>query len=60
MATFKPQMMETTSAWCGGASFIECVKLANTYEGTVIRCFRRLDELLKQFGEASKSIGNTV
>lgn len=60
LSTFTPQMMETTYAWCTGASFTEICKIANTYEGTIIRCLRRLDELLKQFAEAAKSIGNTV
>jgi len=34
--------------------------MANTYEGSIIRCLRRLDELLRQLSEAAKSIGNTV
>ena len=28
------------------------------YEGTIIRCLRRLDELISQLVEASKIIGN--
>jgi ATP-dependent RNA helicase DOB1 len=30
----------------------------DVYEGTIIRAFRRLDELLSQMTEASKIIGN--
>lgn len=52
--------MEATYAWCNGASFLEVCKLANTFEGSIIRCLRRLDELLRQLSEAAKSIGNTV
>jgi len=58
LATFKPQLMELTYAWCNGATFSEICKMADVYEGTIIRCLRRLDELLKQFAEAAKSIGN--
>ena len=52
--------MELTYAWCNGSSFSDICKMADVYEGTIIRCLRRLDELLKQFGEAAKSIGNNV
>jgi len=52
--------MEATFAWCNGSSFLEICKIANTYEGSIIRCLRRLDELLRQLSEAAKSIGNTV
>lgn len=29
------------------------------FEGSVIRCFRRLQELLRQMGQAAHAIGNT-
>jgi len=56
---FNPKLMEATYAWCNGSSFLEICKMANTYEGSIIRCLRRLDELLRQLSEAAKSIGNT-
>ena len=44
---FKPDMMELTMLWCGGASFKEvCDEARDIYEGTIIRAFRRLDELI--------------
>lgn len=45
---FAPEMMETTYAWCKGAKFTEICELSETpiFEGTIIRCLRRLDELI--------------
>ena len=40
-------MMEVTFAWCNGATFAEICKMTDTYEGSIIRCLRRIDELLK-------------
>jgi len=59
VAKFKPDMMELTMMWCGGASFKEVSDEArDIYEGTIIRAFRRLDELISQLIESSKIIGN--
>ena len=33
-------------------------KMTNTYEGSLIRLFRRLEELLRQMAEAAKVMGN--
>jgi ATP-dependent RNA helicase DOB1 len=32
--------------------------MTNTYEGSLIRLFRRLEELLRQMGQAAKVMGN--
>lgn len=32
--------------------------MTKTYEGSLIRLFRRLEELLRQMGEAAKVMGN--
>lgn len=32
--------------------------MTNTYEGSLIRLFRRLEELLRQMAEAAKVMGN--
>lgn len=40
--------------------FVEVVKLTPTYEGTVIRVIRRLEELLRQLASASFVIGNAA
>jgi len=52
--------MEVTYAWVNGASFADICKMTQSFEGTIIRTLRRLDELLKDFGKASKIIGNEV
>lgn len=47
VAKFKPDLMELTLLWCGGASFKEVSEEArDIFEGTIIRAFRRLDELI--------------
>lgn len=33
-------------------------KMTNIYEGSLIRLFRRLEELLRQMAEAAKVMGN--
>jgi len=56
---FKPAMMDVVHAWCQGASFAEICKMTDAFEGSVIRCMRRLEELLRQMVQAAKGIGNT-
>jgi len=56
---FQPQMMELVYAWCKGAKFSDICKMTDIFEGSIIRVMRRLEELLRQFANASKSIGNT-
>ena len=34
--------------------------MSDVFEGSIIRCMRRLDEMLKQLADASKTIGNIV
>ncbi len=59
VAKFKPDMMEITYQWCCGRSFADICTMTEIYEGTIIRCLRRLDELVKELGSAAKIIGNT-
>lgn len=56
---FKPQLMDVVYQWCQGASFSKICELTDVYEGSLIRVFRRLEELLRQMAEAAKIIGNT-
>lgn len=59
VAKFKPDLMELTMLWCSGSSFKEvCDEARDIYEGTIIRAFRRLDELISQLIECAKIIGN--
>ncbi|GMF06880.1 unnamed protein product [[Candida] boidinii] len=52
--------MEVVYSWCKGATFTQICKMTDVYEGSLIRTFRRLEELIKQMIDAAKSIGNTV
>lgn len=56
---FKPSLMDCVFAWSKGAPFAEVCKLTDAYEGSIIRCMRRLEELLRQMCQASRVIGNT-
>lgn len=56
---FKPYMMDVVLAWCKGASFLNLCKMTDIFEGSIIRCMRRLEELLRQMCQAAKTIGNT-
>lgn len=56
---FKSTLMDVVLAWCKGASFLQLCKMTDVFEGSIIRCMRRLEELLRQMVQASKTIGNT-
>lgn len=58
VASLKWQLMETVLAWSKGASFAEICKMTNAYEGSLVRLFRRLEELLRQMAEAGKVMGS--
>ncbi|OII76987.1 DEAD DEAH box helicase family protein [Cryptosporidium andersoni] len=58
LSKFKPQIMPIILKWCKGESFANALENTNFYEGSVIRCLRRLEELLRQVASACKSIGN--
>lgn len=56
---FKPYLMDVVLSWCKGASFLSLCKMTDIFEGSIIRCMRRLEELLRQMCQAAKTIGNT-
>ncbi|XP_034939443.1 exosome RNA helicase MTR4 [Chelonus insularis] len=56
---FKPYLMDVVYSWCKGASFLQICKMTDIYEGSIIRCMRRLEEILRQLSQAAKNIGNT-
>ncbi|KAL6855484.1 ATP-dependent RNA helicase mtr4 [Amphichorda felina] len=58
VASLKWQLMETVQAWAQGKPFVEICKMTNTYEGSLIRLFRRLEELLRQMAQGAKVMGN--
>lgn len=55
---FKYQLMEVVYAWTQGKSFSEICKMTDVYEGSLIRLFRRLEELLRQIAQAAKVMGS--
>ncbi|XP_025110622.1 exosome RNA helicase MTR4-like [Pomacea canaliculata] len=57
--SFRPHMMDVVYEWCNGCSFAKICKMTDIFEGSVIRCVRRLEETLRQMVQASKAIGNT-
>ncbi|PWN28592.1 antiviral helicase [Jaminaea rosea] len=58
VSSFRVEMMDAVLAWCKGGKFSEICKLTDVFEGSVIRAFRRLQELLRQMTMAAKAIGN--
>lgn len=56
--SFKWQLMEVVLAWAQGKSFAEICKMTEVYEGSLIRLFRRLEELLRQMAQAGKVMGS--
>jgi len=56
--SFDPSMMNIVYSWCCGATFGAICKDTNIFEGSIIRCMRRLEELLRQLCAAAHSIGN--
>ncbi|KAA8491098.1 Superkiller viralicidic activity 2-like 2 [Porphyridium purpureum] len=57
--TFRSGAMGVVYQWCMGKSFQEVASMTDMFEGSIIRVFRRLEELLRQLGAAAKGIGNT-
>ncbi len=58
MTTFRPYFMDIVCGWCEGKSFAELCEKSSMFEGSIIRCMRRLFELVHQLELAAQSIGN--
>ena len=56
---FRCELMDVVYHWCKGALFSQICKMTDVYEGSLIRLFRRLEELLRQLVEAANIIGNS-
>ncbi|KAM9306492.1 LOW QUALITY PROTEIN: exosome RNA helicase MTR4 [Pholidichthys leucotaenia] len=59
LGQFKPHLMDVIYAWANGATFAQICKMTDVFEGSIIRCMRRLEEVLRQMCSAAKAIGNT-
>ena len=55
--SFRHELMEAAAAWTAGAKFAAVVKKCDTFEGSLVRAFRRLEELLRQLITATQKIG---
>jgi len=51
-------MMEVVYSWVQGARFVEIMSMTTSFEGTVIRVIRRLEELIRQLADVAKVIGD--
>uniref|UniRef100_A0A915DJ32 ATP-dependent RNA helicase Ski2/MTR4 C-terminal domain-containing protein n=1 Tax=Ditylenchus dipsaci TaxID=166011 RepID=A0A915DJ32_9BILA len=57
--SFGPQLMDVVNSWCSGAPFSEIVANTDVFEGSIIRCMRRLELVLNELVNAAKSYGDT-
>jgi ATP-dependent RNA helicase DOB1 len=57
--SFRPQMMDVVHAWCKGSTFAQICQMTDIFEGSIIRCMRRLEEAMREMCQAAKTIGNT-
>ena len=58
LAALCPELMDVVYAWSKGARFAKICRMTDVFEGSIIRCLRRLEELLRQLAQAARSIGN--
>jgi len=58
VASFKSSLMNVAYHWGKGKSFPEITKMTTMFEGSIIRIFRRLEEMLQQLHEATVAIGD--
>jgi len=56
--SFRVELMDAVLMWCRGQKFVDICKTSDVFEGSIIRAFRRLSELLRQMVAAAKAIGN--
>uniref|UniRef100_A0A914HBQ6 Superkiller viralicidic activity 2-like 2 n=1 Tax=Globodera rostochiensis TaxID=31243 RepID=A0A914HBQ6_GLORO len=56
--SFCPAMMAVVFKWCSGATFAELLESTDIFEGSIIRCMRRLEELLQEMVNAARSMGD--
>ncbi|CAD5205733.1 unnamed protein product [Bursaphelenchus okinawaensis] len=54
----KNGMMWVVKKWCEGATFKEISETSGIFEGSIIRCLRRLEELLRQMTCAAQAMGD--
>lgn len=50
--------MDVVYAWSKGSSFATICGMTDVFEGSLVRAFRRLDELMQQLARAAKVVGD--
>ncbi|SCU89041.1 LAFA_0E15874g1_1 [Lachancea sp. 'fantastica'] len=58
--SFRHELMEVVYEWCKGATFTQICKMTDVYEGSLIRMFKRLEELIKELADVANTIGNAT
>lgn len=56
---FSYELMDVVRMWVCGHTFISICNKTSVFEGSIIRTFKRLEELLRQLSSAARVIGNT-
>jgi superfamily II RNA helicase len=56
-ASFTPNLMVPLLRWASGATFAQVTEKSRMFEGTLIRCTRRLMELMNQVIFAADKVG---
>jgi len=55
---FSYALMDVVKLWMTGGTFVEICGSTKVFEGSIIRVFKRLEELLRQLSNAAAVIGN--
>lgn len=55
---FSYATMDIVKLWMSGKTFLEICETTSIFEGSIIRMFKRLEELLRQLSNAAGVIGN--
>lgn len=55
---FSYELMDVVRMWVCGHTFISICEKTGVFEGSIIRTFKRLEELLRQLSGAARVIGN--
>ncbi|KAG0441242.1 hypothetical protein DMUE_1198 [Dictyocoela muelleri] len=59
MKKYSYGLMDIIKMWVCGSTFYEICQCTSVFEGSIIRCLKRLEELLRQLCSAARAIGNT-
>lgn len=58
LGKFSHALMDIVKMWMTGSTFVEICESTDVFEGSIIRVFKRLEELLRQLSSAAAVIGN--